>query len=417
MVIEVSALPEDAQLRDNHRLQIILHWLGRCDSNGLLAVLTDEVVIREHLAIEEIMGDRHTLVGSDYGGQPLAALTLWRNSFQGREQVLGSLRACALGQSTHLAYAPGAAFAGLERVSWAEQVAGTLFTVQVLCHVDPVWLRQRTFALVVGPLREAELAHGAPAWLTHALVSAQQEGRLTQAQLQHAGSQAYPVPDEAMTVFNPGQPIGLVMLYTPNIASFGQIAETRLREYATARGYSACVFRRTPEGWNEGHSANWAKPWVLRERLAHHAWVFWVDADVLVQSFEPRLESLIDGRRDALLTWDVGGWRMNSGLFALERTPAVMSLLDHMIAQTQQVEDKSGVYHSGGDQRLWIDAFNQAGWLDDRTLTDVIALNTPWYYQLPDSFMVHYFSVWPEMRTLLMDAAYWRTRSQCSETR
>jgi hypothetical protein len=102
---------------------------------------------------------------------------------------------------------------------------------------------------------------------------------------------------------------------------------------------------------------------------------------------------------------------MNSGLFAIQHNTEVMDLLDRMIVKSKQVEGNGGVYQIGCDQQLWIDVFTQAGWLDDRMLSDVIALNTPWYFQLPDSFMVHYFAVWPEIRSLLMDAAYRRTNA------
>jgi hypothetical protein len=413
IVIDANKLPNDTKMHFNHRLQATLHYLTQCERGSLLAVMTDEVLIHEPLELEDIMKLRHTLLGSDYNDKPMSALTLWRHTDEGLSQLFACIRACSLGESTVANEVEAAVFKGMERLKWFEHVEGAYFALQILCHVDPVWQRERTFALVVGPLREASETGGGKvsAVLIDALADRLNMTGSFLFPSKHQGEMCYEVPNEAMTVFNPGKAIGLVMFYTPNMASFGHIAETRLREYATICGYSACIYRLFPEGWEDGHNAKYAKAWVLREFLPHHEWVFSIDADILVQSFKPRLEQMIAASRNVVLTWDVGGWRMNSGLFALQRTPEVMDLLDMMIVKMKQVVENREDYQIGCDQQLWIDVFTQAGWLDDRMLSDVIALNTPWYFQLPDSFMVHYFAVWPEIRSLLMDAAYRRTNA------
>lgn len=401
VVIDVSSLPTDLALLCQYQFQVAWHWLSRLPEGELLAVLTDEVVVLQHKPLSELMEGRDILVGSDYAGKAMTPISVWRQNEQGRRLLTQALRRAALGN-------PGRGrddvLLDADAVPWNQPVAGVLFCPQALHFADPVWLRVPTFCTVMGAIREAAEHQGIPWLLRDAVIQALELGVL-QTGVPQALSSLYAVPSEPMSVFNPHRPIALVMLYTPNIAAYGQIAETRLREYAEQCGYTAYIYRAIPQGCDAAVSGNWVKPWLLHEQLKNHEWVFWVDADVLVQSTHRRLEDLLAGR-NFLVTWDVGGWRLNSGIVGLRNTAENFLLLDDLMRRTQAVHDKSGVYTNGGDQSVWIAVFEHFGLTTDEPLVDVLTLNTPWYFQQPDSFMVHYFAIWNDVRALMMHKAY-----------
>ena len=50
----------------------------------------------------------------------------------------------------------------------------------------------------------------------------------------------------------------------------------------------------------------------------------------------------------------------------------------------------------------FIEAMNRAGLLDEGTVLGTTAFNTPWMMRRPDSFIVHYYGMWTELRALMM---------------
>lgn len=411
VVVDIGNLPDDLHLRCNYKLHTALRWLVECAPDSILAVLTGDVVIfSPQLSLLELMCDRVVLVGSDLDGAGIGEIMLWRSCEEGARRLLTCVNAAALGHHLSERGGESSVLTDLEPVPWHTKIAGHYFAMPALHYVDPIWMKQATFAAVIGPLRTGKAGAISPLLRDAIAQLAQRRQEALNCDFLLDES-AYVVPSDSFSVINPHQSIAFVMLYTPNISMYGRIGETRLREYAEASGYTAYIYRELPAGLAQDVTGNWAKPWVLQKHLSDHEWLFWVDADILIQSCEFGLEPLLKDRSN-LLTWDVGGWRMNSGLFALKNIPESHALLERVIADTIAVNDKSGVYRSGGDQPLWIAALEDAGYLHDGGLVDVLRLNTPWYFQQDDSFMVHYFELWNEVRALLMDAAYRRTRSR-----
>ncbi|MEZ2352458.1 hypothetical protein [Caballeronia sp. RCC_10] len=114
------------------------------------------------------------------------------------------------------------------------------------------------------------------------------------------------VTDEPLTVYQPGRPIAVVSLYTPNIASYARYGEASLRAYGERNGYTLYQHRNVPAGFPREACGNWSKPFLLDKYLPHHEWVFWVDADILVTDPAVRLERFTEGR-DRILTADICG--------------------------------------------------------------------------------------------------------------
>lgn len=79
---------------------------------------------------------------------------------------------------------------------------------------------------------------------------------------------------------NPQADIAFVSLYTHHIASYGRVHEESFARYCLRHGYGYHLYRKVPDFAGE-LTGSWAKPHVMRRHLAAHAFVLWVDADIL----------------------------------------------------------------------------------------------------------------------------------------
>ncbi|MFM0049113.1 glycosyltransferase family protein [Caballeronia grimmiae] len=208
---------------------------------------------------------------------------------------------------------------------------------------------------------------------------------------------------EPHSVYQPEQAIAVVTLYTPNVARYGRIAEANFRRYCERHGYTLYLHREIPSHLNDGKTAgNWLKPALLREYLPHHKWVFWVDADVLFNDMNRKLESIMHGH-DALFARDVGSWIFNSGIMGFKRTQQNYDAFQRILDVCGQLPDKSSVYVNHGDQHFFNREFKEHAGFDATHIASFVEWNTPWCYRLPDSFMVHYIGAWEDNKALLMD--------------
>ena len=169
-------------------------------------------------------------------------------------------------------------------------------------------------------------------------------------------------PDEAAerSTYNPGRPIALMTLYTPNIGSYARVAERNFRRYCDTHGYTLYVHRDIPAEIGLNATGNWFKPWLLHAYLQHHEWVVWLDADVLIADQQKALAPLLEGR-DWLLAHDLGQWAFNSGVMAFRRTERNDAMLRDMMTTIAALHDRSSVYASDGDQLHFIRAMERDG--------------------------------------------------------
>lgn len=86
----------------------------------------------------------------------------------------------------------------------------------------------------------------------------------------------------------------------------------------------------------------------------------------------------------------------------LRRTERNVAMLVDLMARIESVEDRSSVYASNGDQMYFIEAMRRADLIDDGQVLDTVTMNTPWMLRRADSFIVHYFGMWTELRALMM---------------
>ncbi|MCY1228548.1 hypothetical protein D9M72_408700 [compost metagenome] len=202
-------------------------------------------------------------------------------------------------------------------------------------------------------------------------------------------------------VRNPGRPVALLTSYTPNIAGYATLSERNIAAYADHHGHTHYVYRDLPADLRGRVAGNWVKPRLLLKHLAEHEQVAWVDADILIHDRARPLASLLRGRPVALAR-DVSGYEFNSGFMVFSNTPACIAYLERVQALIDAVQDKRGVYASGGDQAFFVAAWTEAGGDAAMPRSDGVSFNShPALYD-GDSFMLHYMGYPDRLRTLVM---------------
>ncbi|MDZ4354970.1 MAG: hypothetical protein U1B84_00905, partial [Variovorax sp.] len=137
-------------------------------------------------------------------------------------------------------------------------------------------------------------------------------------------------------------------------------------------------------------------------------------ADILIHDRRRPLASLLRGRPVALAR-DVSGYEFNSGFMVFSNTPACIAYLKRVQALIDEVDDKSGVYVSGGDQSFFVAAWQEAGGEAAMPLSDCVSFNSHPALHDADSFMLHYMGYPDRFRALAMrhDAQRIERRASC----
>ncbi|WP_244817893.1 hypothetical protein [Caballeronia sp. Lep1P3] len=389
-----------AHLRTLLKYQTLLHALRAAAEGDLVLLVTQDCLIVRDIACEALLADagrdQLTVSMADADAHRLlAGFQLWRNTAASREMAQ---RLCA-----------GARFGGalasesdLLRMTaplvYTASVHGVHPVVPAAWHIDPMWTQWPAFAIAL-----ADLPAAPPNQPVHADMRDLFAQHINECQAKGEPYLAFGARETAADAYEairPDAPIALAMLYTPNIAAYGEIAERNLRRYCARHGYALHLYRDVPQEAGQNASGNWLKPWVLRRHLPAHEWMFWIDADVLVIDQSVPLEPLLTNR-DRLIANDMS-WQFNSGIMGFRRTQANIDVLGEVERAIGEVADKSSTYASGGDQDAFIRVLTRHGMASDAELVDCTTLNTPYQLQRPDSFMVHYMHMWPSLRALAM---------------
>lgn len=382
-----------------YKYEWLLHTLRRAAEGECVLLLSEDAAIVRVMPLERVLGNRDWLLARTSGhALPQVDVQIWRNTPAGRAAVEAIVLRCRLGGEPIEAEAR--LFEGLETVHYQNLIDGVCPVMGAGYNYDPAWSRVPTFAISIDDSPEIPSGKGVTPRFRDILVA--HVNRHLASGLPLFNFPIYPAADSAeRSTYGPGSRIALTTLYTSNIGSYGRIAERNFRRYCDAHGYTLHVHRDIPKEVGLAASGNWFKPWLLHAYLQHHDWVFWIDADVLIADLDRPLESLL-GDRDWLLARDVGQWAFNSGVMGFRRTARNEAMLLDLMTDISGVVDRSSVYASNGDQMYFIEAMNRAGLLDDAPVLDSTAFNTPWMLRRPDSFIVHYYGMWTEMRALMM---------------
>lgn len=382
-----------------YKYEWLLDTLRRVREGQSVLLLGEDALIVEPLPLERMLEERDWLLGRTAGhALPQVDVQIWRNTPAARAALAEIVLRCRLGGEALSSEA--ALFDGLETVHYLTPINGFCPVMGAGYNYDPTWSRVPTFAISIDDAPEIPENKGVTPRFRDVLAC--HVNRHLASRLPLFDFSAYPAPQAGeRSVYCPGSRIALTTLYTPNIGMYGRIAERNFRRYCEAHGYTLYVHRDIPREVGLNASGNWFKPWLLQAYLPHHEWVFWLDSDVLIADLDRPLEPMLEGR-DWLLARDIGQWAFNSGVMGFRRTARNDAMLRALMSDIAGVVDRSSVYASNGDQMYFIEAMNRAGLLSEGTVLDSTAFNTPWMMRRPDSFIVHYYGMWPELRAMMM---------------
>jgi hypothetical protein len=408
--IDASRGPRGLQVQCLHKYEALLDMLSEVDEGALVLLLSENAAIVQGVSLESLMADRDHLLVSIDELRPQTHVQVWRNTPAVRQTVADILRRCALGGEAFAGEA--ALLSGLTLHHWHAAIDGVCPVMNTGPNIDPYWCRTPTFAICVSPEKQSPAELGTVARFRDVLA-----GYINRC-VAHGlpwfapDSSDYGQAEERST-YGAGRPVALVTLYTDNIASYGRLAEHNLRQYCERHGYTLYVHRAMPAEIGLSGTGNWVKPWLLHGYLPHHDWVVWVDADVLVLDHDRPIEPLLEGR-EWLLARDIGQWPFNSGVMGFRRTTANLSVLYGLMERIVSLPDRENVYAHNGDQYFFIEAMRRHGLLDEARVLSLLEINTPWFLANEESFLVHYYGMWTEMRLLMMAHDEARRRSRAS---
>ncbi|RZF24398.1 hypothetical protein EVC45_38910 [Paraburkholderia sp. UYCP14C] len=397
-LVSVAGLQSTAH-RIIYKYELILHHLRHLPESALLVCFTDDCVILGMHPVESMATGRDYLLmsvdGEGYDRQ--TAVQVWRNTAAMRTLIAGFITRAkvttGLGHELDL-------HADLDYLPPYAQLAGCYCSI--ICNVrrEPTWARRADVWTLV--LSDVELYAG-----THPRFRSALFEHVNDWQQKGTPALEFPAYDGVsqgdLSVYNAGQPVAIVMYYTPNIRQFGAIAESNFLRYCTRHGHTLYVHRETPSDAEPGMSGTWLKPWLLKKYLPQHEWVMWIDSDILFVNQAMKLEPLL-ACRDFVAAHDIGPWIINAGVLGLRQTRRNFELLEHILASIRAVSDKSSTYASGGDQTVIADILkDQPGW-DLEAALSLVDLNTPWFFQQDSSLMVHYYGMAAGLRAMMMAA-------------
>ena len=212
----------------------------------------------------------------------------------------------------------------------------------------------------------------------------------------------YPaISDDAVSHFNPEAKIALVTLYTHHITTYARVSEHNVKRYCDRHGYAYHVYRAIPEELDPNINGTWVKSWLLKNNIANHDWIIWVDADVLFRNQIQKLEPLLEGR-DVLFAKDLCAWPINAGIMGFRNTPANVELIDKIWQRMLEVNDKSTVYSDQGDQFHTINVLGDNGILNEKNIVNCLSINTAPPMSTPATFLTHYVGWGEPYRSVYM---------------
>jgi hypothetical protein len=155
---------------------------------------------------------------------------------------------------------------------------------------------------------------------------------------------------------NPDADIAFVSLYTKNIEIFSHIHEESFTTYCKDKNYGYHLYRGNPDFLPEGVSANWAKPFLIKELIKNHKWVIWVDSDILINNPNYDIKEKLTAR-EQFFVFDHAGSLFNSGVLGIKNNQNNLIMIQEICDAVLNTKDKSYVYASGGDQQIFASWF------------------------------------------------------------
>jgi hypothetical protein len=214
-------------------------------------------------------------------------------------------------------------------------------------------------------------------------------------------------PKEKYSCYNAGKRIGIVTLYTSEIADFGVHSEISIKQYAEKQGYTFHVYRETLD--SNAHP-NWSKPRAIMNHIDDHDVIIWMDADTIIFNPEKKFETILARcvpMKKVIACKDVGikGSMLNSGVLMFRNHQYSKNIIKKWMAHEC---DKSGLYTGGGDQNVLCDILKRVdGFGHNTKIFPMNTFNTDPRLVDDDTFILHFMAYPHPLKKIFM--SYWNS--------
>ena len=214
------------------------------------------------------------------------------------------------------------------------------------------------------------------------------------------------IPKEKYTCYNPGQKIGIVSLYTPEISEYAIESEISIRDYVFKQGYTFHVYRDKLD--KESHP-NWSKPQALLNHFDDHDVIIWMDSDTIIfdtnQKFENILSECVPIKK-IIACEDIGASLLNTGVLIFRSHKYTKNLIKKWL---NFKGDKSELYSSGGDQEVFCDILKRSdNFGNNRKIFPMSKFNTDPRFVKNDTFIMHLMAYGNALKSVFM--RYWGSK-------
>jgi hypothetical protein len=387
----------------------VLRHLRELDADDWLLFIDDDSVFVRPLRVEPLLeGRQRLIVDGPAGGAvlrtPMTNMFVLRNTAESRAFVLDRVRAW----SAVLALAADRYDTAAARPDGLLEcnavVAGSY--VNVNWRVSNWHASAALFVVHLGPLWQ-QGADGRPGDET--MFDRNLQGflvRRANAALMHGepllAPASYPAASDApVSSTNAQARIAFITLYTHHVEAYARVSEANVRRYCERHGYAYHVYRGIPAELDADINGTWTKSWLLKRHLPDHDWVIWIDADMIFLNPARAFDEFLDGRR-LLLVKDIANWSVNAGLLGFRSTPENLDLLERIWQRIESVQDKSGLYSSGGDQQQVDQVLEAEGLAGAEHVIDNTTINTPPQFARGETLLVHCMGLGEPYRSAYM---------------
>jgi len=199
-----------------------------------------------------------------------------------------------------------------------------------------------------------------------------------------------PFPHTGSYVFNPGKPLALCTLYTPEVAAFGAECEKSILSYCLRHDLTAYIYR---EGIYPGIHPTWHKARLILNHLHQHQSMVWLDADTLILGQEQRVfEDISANEKHFHICRDLegGSTTYNAGVFLVRSTDWCRRLMEDC-DRFARMHRPAQLWDHGSDQKVICDfilerdpqgAFHQ--------VHEMSEFNTEPRFMEKDTFLLHF---------------------------
>lgn len=202
----------------------------------------------------------------------------------------------------------------------------------------------------------------------------------------------------------------VVTMYTPDILPYLQYNLASVGSYCARHGYEYRLVPSNVDLFDVPRTHHWSKVWIARKligQLRLNSWMFVLDADMLIQHPEIKLERFTDEMdREIIGVCDdkPNGGLINTGAMFFKAVEIMPDVLDSWWKAGETFDYTTRKYHEQSTLRKLI--LQENGFEELVKVFPVNAFNSRFGKIDPKDFLAHYMAMPLKERTDVMAAAF-----------